>query len=109
MKTISRTIEKCTIEAEVVFYNEEGIFVRKDLDKVITTDKEEKVKKAPSKYFEISEGESLVIKKIESEEKVFEVPVDEFIRLAESLAKKEEIKEENKAAEQTVKDLEKEA
>jgi len=109
MKTISRTIEKCTIEAEVVYYNEEKVFIHEKMDKVITTDKEEKVRKNPSKYFNVEDGKTLLIESIKSEEKFFEVPVDEFIKLAESLEKKAEIKEENKVAEQVEKDLQKEA
>lgn len=85
MRTISRTIEKCTIEAEVVFYNEKKEFVHEKLDKVITTDKEEKVRKNPSKYFNVEEGKTLVIESISSEEKVFEVPVEDFIKLAEQI------------------------
>ena len=88
-RKIIRTIETCTIEAYAVFYNEEkGFFSHEKLDKVITTDNEKKVRKNPSMYFNVEEGKTLVIESIVSEEKVFEVSVDEFIKLSESLEKK---------------------
>lgn len=109
MKKISRTIESIKINAQIVFFNEKMEIVHEKLEPVITTDSEEKVRKNQGKYFTLKDGQTLVIESIEKNEKVYEVPVDEFIKLAESLEKKEEIKEDNKSAEQVEKDLEKEA
>lgn len=85
MKTISRTIESIKIQAEKVYYNENNEFIHEELKAVVTTDKEEKVRKNLGKYFSVEDTQTLVIKSIEKTEKVYEVPVDEFIMLAEKL------------------------
>lgn len=84
-------MKKCIIEGEVVFYNEKGEFEHKPLENVVTTDKEEKVRKNPSKYFNINSNETLVIKSIKTEEKKYEVSVEEFIKVAEKREKEDNV------------------
>lgn len=94
MKTISRTIEKTVIEAEAIKFIE-GQWAHRELKTVSTGDKREKVEEKVNNYFkdQLEAGETLAVKSIETTEKLYEVPVDKFIELAESLEKKEEVKE----------------
>ena len=86
MKTISRTIKSIKILANVVYFNEKQEFVHEALEPVITTDKEEVVRKNLGNYFTVKEGQTIVIQSIEESEKVYEVPVDKFIEVAEQYA-----------------------
>lgn len=88
MKTISRTIVKTLVEAEGVKYVD-GEWQHRELDPVITSENTDK--KKLEKYFEqrLLKDETLVIKKVTSEEKKYEVPLDEFIKLAEKYEKEQ--------------------
>lgn len=95
MKTISRTIEKYEINAKAVkFIN--GELTSRQLEKIITGEKVDEVK--ASKLFEsqLELGEQVYIIGTKIEVKKYEVPTDEFIKLAEKLDKQkaEEMKEE---------------
>lgn len=91
MKTISRSIKKTTINASAVHFEGGQVKTRK-LAPVFTGEKYD----SKVNYFSIQlgEGETAVIESVEETEKVYEVPVDKFIELAESLEKKEEVKAE---------------
>lgn len=84
MKTISRTITSYNVNAESVGYVE-GVMQVNQLPTLTTTNKMSNVALTKAYKDELKEGQTLVIKSIDEIEKVYEVPVDEFIKLAEFL------------------------
>jgi hypothetical protein len=102
MKSISRTIKVTTIEADAVFKTEKGYESRK-LEAIKTGEKIDEFNTGKLFQSQVKQGETLVINSIKEEEKTFEVPVNEFIMIAEKLENDKKIKEE---IEQAVKEQE---
>jgi hypothetical protein len=101
MKSITRTIEKYEITGKAVKFVE-GVLESRSLERLITSEKVDELKAQKMFTPQLLEGEQAYIISIKIEEKKYEVPTDEFIKLAEKLdsERAEEMKKEVKTAEE---------